>query len=70
MEQERSTADLFTERERQLIRNSLAYSRNNPGGFPGHNLIIVIAKLAALYDSVAGEERPFWVEVTEVTDEP
>jgi hypothetical protein len=34
------------EREMRLIRNCLVYAENDPAGLPGHNLMIIIAKMA------------------------
>lgn len=36
----------FTEREMALIENCKVYMDNNPSGMPGHNLAIIVAKLA------------------------
>lgn len=39
----------FTERERKLIGNCIRYAENDPAGMPGHNLAVLIAKLAKVY---------------------
>jgi hypothetical protein len=46
IEQEISALPLFTERENRLIKNCIAYAKNDPAGLPGHNLMIIVAKLA------------------------
>jgi len=38
----------FTPREHSLIQNSIVYSRSDPAGLPGHNLIIIVAKMMNL----------------------
>ena len=38
----------FTDRELQLIENCKGYATNNPAGFPGHNLMVIIQKLSVL----------------------
>lgn len=38
--------DLFSLRDAKLIRNCLEYSVSDPAGFPGHNLMLIIANLA------------------------
>lgn len=35
----------FSDREKRLIKNSVVYAENDPAGLPGHNLMIIIAKL-------------------------
>lgn len=37
----------FTDREMRLIINSLDYATGDPAGLPGHNLMVIIAKMAA-----------------------
>jgi len=46
----------FTERERKLIENCIMYASNSPAGLPGHNLMIIIAKLANAYPVVSDIE--------------
>lgn len=36
----------FTTREYYLIKNCLTYYRNHPAGLPGHNIMVIVAKLA------------------------
>lgn len=38
-------ADFFTERELRLMLNCIEYRDGDPGGLPGHNLMILVAKL-------------------------
>lgn len=38
--------DELTEREARLIKNCLDYASGDPAGLPGHNLMILVAKLA------------------------
>jgi len=41
---------VFTRRELDLINNCLNYVENDPTGLPGHNLMIIVAKLWGLAD--------------------
>lgn len=36
----------FNERERGLIANCMAYADDDPAGLPGHNLMLLVSKLA------------------------
>ena len=36
----------FTVRELRLIRNCVEYAYDDPAGLPGHNLMVVVAKMA------------------------
>ncbi len=38
-------ADYYTERELRLILNCIEYRDGDPAGLPGHNLMLLIAKL-------------------------
>jgi hypothetical protein len=38
----------FTDRERRIIANCVAYAENDPAGLPGHNLALITAKLYRL----------------------
>lgn len=40
----------FSNRELGLIYNSRLYANNEPSGMPGHNLAIIINKLAVLLE--------------------
>ena len=40
-------ADFYTERELRLMLNCIEYRDCDPAGLPGHNLMILVAKLAA-----------------------
>jgi hypothetical protein len=44
----------FDERQRGLIANCRVYAQNEPAGLPGHNLAIIIARMAGLLDELAG----------------
>lgn len=49
----------FDEREMRLIRNCRAYADNDPAGLPGHNLMIIVAKLskvAEFFNKVADDD--------------
>lgn len=50
----------FDERELRLIANCCTYAANDPAGLPGHNLMIIVAKLANLMgiDDAGGEDAP------------
>ena len=38
------------ERERRLVGNCVDYAHNDPAGLPGHNLMIIVSKLAMMLD--------------------
>lgn len=38
-------SEILTERELRLVNNCHAYATANPGGLPGHNLMLIIYKL-------------------------
>ena len=40
----------FDERQLRLVANCRNYAKNDPAGVPGHNLMILIAKMAKLLD--------------------
>lgn len=40
------------EREQRLVANCCAYAEGDPAGLPGHNLMIIIAKLKAQIDDL------------------
>jgi hypothetical protein len=40
----------FDERQRRLIANARQYASGDPAGLPGHQLILIIAKMADLLD--------------------
>ncbi len=52
----------FTDRERRLIDNCKIYAANDPAGLPGHNLMVIIAKLTNL---LIGKELEVAGEVPE-----
>ena len=41
---------VFDERQQRLIANARAYAQNDPAGIPGHNLMLIIDKMAAMLD--------------------
>ena len=43
------------EREKGLIDSCRLYAENDPPGLPGHNLFMLVAKLAELLDTRTGE---------------
>ena len=47
----------FTEREAELIKNCNAYVLSDPAGLPGHNLIILVHKLAKYAGIAPGDIR-------------
>jgi hypothetical protein len=49
----KSTQGLFTERDLTLVENCQAYAAGNPGGLPGHALMLVVAKIARLVNHMA-----------------
>lgn len=40
--------DGFDERQLRLIRNCERYAGGDPGGLPGHQLMLIVAKMAGL----------------------
>ena len=40
----------FDDRQRRLIANCRLYTKSDPAGVPGHNLMIIIADMADLLD--------------------
>lgn len=51
---------VFTGREHELIKNCITYSSNGPAGLPGHNLMIIISKMANAYPIVSDIEDAMW----------
>lgn len=49
----KTVKQVFTDRELRLIQNCMNYAQGDPAGLPGHNLMLIIAKLAA--DAVPDE---------------
>lgn len=45
----------FEERERRLIANCLTYGRHDPAGLPGHNLMMIVTKMAGILDTCLGK---------------
>ena len=52
----------FDERQAALIRSCRQYVTDGAPGLPGHQLMLIVAKMAALLDAAAGvfafEEQP------------
>lgn len=48
----------FDERERRLIKNCINHAEDDPAGLPGHNLILIIAKMATLLDDASELQQP------------
>ena len=46
----------LSDRERGLVGNCEQYAAGDPAGLPGHNLFLLVAKLAAMLDEVAEVE--------------
>ena len=44
----------FDERQRRLIDNCVLYAAKDPAGMPGHNLALIVAKMAAMLDERKG----------------
>jgi hypothetical protein len=42
----------YTERELRLIGNARQYAENGRAGLPGHNLLLIIARLADTLDTL------------------
>lgn len=40
----------FDERQQRLITNARIYAQNDPAGLPGHQLCLIIDKMAELLD--------------------
>ncbi len=42
----------FDERQQRLIKNCEDYEANDPAGVPGHNLMLIIAKMSLMLDKM------------------
>lgn len=42
----------FDDRERRLINNCVDYATSDPAGLPGHNILIIVAKMVKLLDGL------------------
>lgn len=49
--------EYFDEREWRLVGNCRVYAKNDPAGLPGHNLMLIVAKMADLLDVLMGDGR-------------
>ena len=54
----------FADRQRGLINSCRQYATDGAPGLPGHQLMLIVAKMAALLDA-AGSAFSFDVEVEE-----
>jgi hypothetical protein len=56
------SAYVFNDRERRLIKNVSGYARNDPAGFPAHNLLLIIDKYTRLLEAVLplSTEQEIW----------
>lgn len=45
----------FDDRERRLINNCVDYSLNDPAGLPGHNIMIIVAKMVRLLNQLTAD---------------
>lgn len=53
---------IFDPREKRLIANCIAYVNNDPAGIPGHNILLIVAKLAKLLANATPEMIKHMVE--------
>lgn len=58
-------ADFFTARELRLARNCVEYRDGDPAGLPGHNLMILVAKLATNDGWTQGDRLGELIEMAE-----
>ena len=58
-------ADFFTARELRLVRNCVEYRDGDPAGLPGHNLMLLVAKLATNDGWTQGERLDDLIELAE-----
>jgi len=49
---ERTWDSDYSRRERGIIQNCEMYAANNPSGIPGHQLMLLVAKMAADLDQI------------------
>ena len=47
--------DQFDDRQRGLIHSCRQYVTDNAPGLPGHQLMLIVAQMAALLDAAGGE---------------
>ena len=48
-------ARLFDDRQRGLIFNCRMYAESKPSGLPGHQLMLIIAQMAAMLDRMEND---------------
>ena len=56
-------ADYFTKHELRLIANCAEYRDGDPAGLPGHNLMLLVAKMANYYCWLEGERLDELIEM-------
>lgn len=45
----------FDERSRRMINNCIFYADNDPAGLPGHQLMLIVAKMADMLNVAQGK---------------
>lgn len=58
-----SWMSVFDEREKRLIYNCVDYARRDPAGLPGHNLMLIVEKMAKLLDDNAESQKIEWQDI-------
>ena len=61
-------ADFFTARELRLVANCVEYWSGDPAGLPGHNLMLLVAKLATNAGWTQGERLDELIEMAEAAE--
>jgi len=56
-------ADFFTARELRLVANCVEYLDGDPAGLPGHNLMLLVAKLAQHCSMTEGDRLDELIEM-------
>lgn len=58
--------DFFTGRQRQLVRSCRKYATDTPAGLPGHQLMMIINRMADLLDGadlhLLPEQQDNWLQ--------
>lgn len=54
--------DNFDGRQRQLINNCRTYAASDPGGLPGHNIMLIVSKMADLLDETLVDRPVYHVD--------
>ena len=63
-------ADYFTERELRLVANCVEYMDGDPAGLPGHNLMILVAKMATYKGWMHHDRLDELIEMAGKADRP